>query len=433
MTSGIDGLISGLDTTTIITQLMATESQGKTALQKKVTDQQSVNTAFQSLNTMVANIQNAATDLTKNSTWQAAKATSSFDGVTATASAGTMAGEYAITVQHLATAHIRSAVVADTGDITNGSGIKITSHDGTVHDITVNDTSAKGVASAINAANVGVRASLLTTDEGTLLQLTATKTGEANQFEISGLTAAVNEDANGTDAEVAIAGGHIVKSANNTFTTAIPGVTFTATKEGSATVKVTSDATGLANKVSAMVGLVNSLLTTVKSKTAQPDPNATSDTSATTTGPLAGNFLAQSLGTKMLDTVSSGVVGVGSLASIGIQTTRSGGITFDQAKFLDAYQNDPDKVKTAIATGFAATLNRVSTQAKTDITAVIQNGTENIRSLNTQISNWTDRLKLRQETLQTQFTNLEVALGKLKDQSEWLAGQLSSLSSSSSG
>ena len=59
---------------------------------------------------------------------------------------------------------------------------------------------------------------------------------------------------------------------------------------------------------------------------------------------------------------------------------------------------------------------------------LIQRQTESISDLNDQVSAWDVRLDLRKSALQLQFSNLEVALGKMKSQSSWLAGQLASLS-----
>ena len=50
-----------------------------------------------------------------------------------------------------------------------------------------------------------------------------------------------------------------------------------------------------------------------------------------------------------------------------------------------------------------------------------------MKSLNSEIADWNNRLQLRQQTLQRQFTNLETALGKMKNQSNWLAGQIAGL------
>ena len=51
--------------------------------------------------------------------------------------------------------------------------------------------------------------------------------------------------------------------------------------------------------------------------------------------------------------------------------------------------------------------------------------------LTKRIGDWDVRLAARQTALQTQYSALEVALSKLKSQSTWLAGQLSTLSTGS--
>ena len=50
-----------------------------------------------------------------------------------------------------------------------------------------------------------------------------------------------------------------------------------------------------------------------------------------------------------------------------------------------------------------------------------------VKSYNDQIADWDVRLQARRQGLQKQFADLEVALGKMKDQSSWLSGQLASL------
>ena len=52
--TSIGGLISGLDTATIISQLMQLEAQPQTRLKTKVTVEQSAVTALQALNTKLA-------------------------------------------------------------------------------------------------------------------------------------------------------------------------------------------------------------------------------------------------------------------------------------------------------------------------------------------------------------------------------------------
>jgi flagellar hook-associated protein 2 len=81
--------------------------------------------------------------------------------------------------------------------------------------------------------------------------------------------------------------------------------------------------------------------------------------------------------------------------------------------------------------GAAQRLNMVASGAVAfgsgSITTAISGKQSQIKDLGTQISNWDDRLAAREALLKTQYANLETALGKLKDQSSWLAGQLASL------
>jgi flagellar hook-associated protein 2 len=59
--------------------------------------------------------------------------------------------------------------------------------------------------------------------------------------------------------------------------------------------------------------------------------------------------------------------------------------------------------------------------------ALIQRRNEAIKGLNDQVAEWDVRLELRKTALQKQFSSLEVAMGKMQQQSSWLAGQLAGL------
>ena len=109
-------------------------------------------------------------------------------------------------------------------------------------------------------------------------------------------------------------------------------------------------------------------------------------------------------------------------------------LTFDRSKFVTAYSANPAGVQDAVAGGLAKQLDTV-TKAATDpltgsLTTAIQGGNSQVKNLNDQISDWNVRLAARQTAYQRQFTQLEVALGKMKDQSSWLSGQIAGLSPS---
>jgi len=85
--------------------------------------------------------------------------------------------------------------------------------------------------------------------------------------------------------------------------------------------------------------------------------------------------------------------------------------------------------------GVAARLNAAASGAidfgTGAITTAISGRQEKLGDLDTQIANWDVRLASRQAMLRQQFADMETALGKLKDQSNWLAGQLAGLPSGS--
>ena len=61
------------------------------------------------------------------------------------------------------------------------------------------------------------------------------------------------------------------------------------------------------------------------------------------------------------------------------------------------------------------------------LTLSITGSQSQVSDINKRIAAFEDRMTLRESTLKAQFSNLEVALGKLKDQQNWLSGQLAGL------
>ncbi|MGC9669216.1 flagellar filament capping protein FliD [Planosporangium sp. 12N6] len=433
MTGSVDGLISGMNTSQVIAQLMQLEAAPQAALQNKVKSEQTVKSALQGINTRLATLKTAAETLTKADTWKGVRATSSSSAVAVSATPGASTGALTFNVVNLASAHVVTAAVPASGSITDGSPFEITFNDGRVVPITLGtDTSAQGVADSINAAKTDVRAAVITTANGPVLQLTATKTGQQAGFTVSsGLQSTITQKiaAAGADATIAVgdqaAGGYTVTSPNNVFTGLMSGITLTATKvENGVTVTVNPDKQGLADKMQAMVDAANSLLNEIKLQTAY-------DATKKIAGTLLGNFQVSEIRSGVLSQVSAPVDGLPdgfkSYKALGVELDKFGNLTFNRDTFLAAYDANPTDTQTAVTTGLAKQLvDRTSTD-NTSLTATITNHDDYIRDLNKQIDGWDDRLALRQEALKRQFSNLEVALGKMRSQSTWLAGQLAGL------
>ncbi|WP_433298477.1 flagellar filament capping protein FliD [Actinoplanes sp. CA-030573] len=471
MTSSVDGLVSGLSTSSLIQQLMTVEAAPQTRLKTKASTAQTAVDSYQSVNSKVLALKSAGDTISQLSTWRAISATSSSSSVTATALVGTntATGTTQFDVKSLAKSQITTAKVpAAGGDIMSGNQLTIdvgpladpdpTKHKSTT--LTITDKSPKGVADAINAAGLGVKAAVITTGGSeNILQLSGAKTGAAAAFQITGLDqlsngAPMTEVATAADARLEIGGGdadangdgfadgYVVTSTTNTFTNLMPGVTITVSKlEDGVTVGATSDVDGMAGKFQALVDAANAALSEIGKQTAY-DPNTKKGS------PLTGDFAVRNMSQSILSTFSQGVIyanprydknvatdpvtnpltlAAGSYAKYGIQLDRSGQLTFDPEAFKSAYAADPVKTQ-EVGTGIGDVFEALGDKMSQNLKSVMTNRKTEIDNINSQIDDWDVRLAARREALQKQYSALEVSLGKLKDQSNWLSGQLAGLS-----
>jgi flagellar hook-associated protein 2 len=432
----VDGLVSGMQTSSIISQLMQIEAQPQTNLKNQVTSENKIISSYQSVNTKMAALKTAAEALTSsvtNTAWQAVTTTSSSTAVTASAVPGTAPGSLTFDVKQLAATHVVTASNLPAAGVTGGAGFDISYGMQPLH-VGVTDDSPQGVADAINGLGLSLKATVLTTDQGTVLQVASTESGAAGAFTLTGIPGA-QIAVQGKDAQISVgsgAGAYTLSSTTNTFTNVMPGVTINATaKQDGVTVTVGTDADSIATKMQALVDAANTALTEIGTQTAY-------DTAKKTGAPLSGDFTVRQLQSQLLSSISSGSPAYGSFKQLGVQLDRDGKITFDKSAFLAAYSADPASVQSAVADpdGLAGALDTVAVGA-TDfstgsLTTALQSHNAQVSTLNTQISDWDTRLAAKQDALQRQFANLETALGKMKDQSNWLASQLGSLPTSSS-
>jgi flagellar hook-associated protein 2 len=461
MTSSVDGLVSGLSTSSLISSLMQVEAAPRDRLKTKVTNAETVVNAYLAVNSKLLAAKTAAADVAKLETWRSVRPTSNSPSVTATATGGlnSATGTMTFDVNQLARAQVSTIKVVTKADL-DADGVldatappivapgtlDITVGDlnkgpGTTTSITLGtDRSAQGVANSINSAGIGVKASVVKVSETeSILQLSGTKTGVDNAFVISGLdgvgvggtspvTATTAADAKITVGDP-LNGGYEVTSASNTFTGLMPGVSLTASKvESGVTVTVVSDVSGISGKIQALVDAANATLSEVAKQTAY-DP-ATKRGSA-----LSGDFAARQIGSALLGKVSQGLgkldpgdpEAFGTLRQLGIQLSKDGTqLEFKAGDFATAYNENPELIKKA-TTAFAVVIEKAATTQSAGVTAAVNGRKTLIDSMNDQIDNWAVRLTARQEALQKQYATLETSLSKLKSQSTWLSGQLAGL------
>jgi flagellar hook-associated protein 2 len=422
----IGGLSSGIDTASLISQLMTVAAQPQTQLKNQLSVQQSALTAYQAINTKLTALQAAADAMKQASTWSATKATSSSTAVIAsTTSAAASGSATTFDVIRLATAQISTVAVSGTVVASPPNGIDVIDSAGTTHHLSLTDGSAGGVATAVNNAALGIRATVVNTDSGQMLQFTSVSTGAIGAFSINGLDTAPKTLVAAKDAQIAVgdpmAGGYTVSSSSNTFNNVIPGVTFSVGAVAtSVTVAVSSDAGAISDKLKALVDAANATLAELGKDTGKG-------------AVLESNYQINAITDTVLSAISHGDSTGQSFASIGVQLTSTGTLAFDATAFAAAYAADPAKTQATAATSLAGMVSTLAMRSSTTtVSPLINSGTAQVGSLNKQIADWDTRLADQRTAMQAKYTAMEVALSKLQSTSSYLTSALSALSDSNS-
>ena len=451
----VDGLISGLDTTSLISQLVQAEAAPQIQLRTKLNTANAGAAAYRTVNTRFDAIRTAAEALTAGGLAAARTAKSDNGAVTASATTAAANGSrisFAVETLASTASYLSGTAWASPGtDVrtpADGSAspwpLTLT-RDGVTREITppAGATLEQTVA-YINANDFGVRAATVNTGaNGYRLQLTSTTPGAKGHFDVqptSGDAFTVLSPA--TDATIDL-NGVKATSASNTFADLLTGVSVTATKADPTTVvtvTVGEDVEGTAARVKTLVDAVNSALDGIKTF---------SNSKGGSAAVLKGDTELRALGNELLEAVAhaigidlpsdapdAGVVSH-SASLVGLELSREGRITFDSKAFAATLAKDPALAEALVsgAGGVAQRLvdvaERASDSATGTLTALATSRDRLARDIETRIAAWDVRLAKRKETLTRQFTAMETALSSLKNQSTWLAGQLNSLPSSS--
>jgi flagellar hook-associated protein 2 len=457
-TQNISGLASGIDTSTIIDQLMAIERQPQTRLKTQVTLSQARKTALSDVQTRLKNLQLAAQDLKSAALW-ANKQTldvSDTTKLTATSTGSIGTGAYTISATSLARGAQRwftfnSPSQDRTISYSNGDSTTITAGsdiDAAVAAINA-DTAAPVYAAAVTDATSGTQ----------YLVLSSKSTGAtAGAFTATSQAGMLNEDAtrrvSATDASYTVNGVNKT-SPTNVITDAVPGMSITLKTTFASTSPVTinvgapaPDATDITAKVKAFVEQYNSTLDFIRSKLDEKkvvNPQTTADQQK---GLLYGDTMLEGILSQMrnamtdvyapgnpttLDQMNEIGVSTGSAFGTLNQDAIKGKLVFDSAAFSKAFTADPTSVKNLLSgtSGFGQALDNLlapTLQAGGTMASRLASEDTKQKTLNDQIASMDVLLAKKQDTLKAQFTAMETALQQSQAQGQWLAGQLAKLS-----
>jgi flagellar hook-associated protein 2 len=457
--TSIDGVASGLNTTSMIDAQMAVEALPQQQLQSKVATDQSTINALNSLNTRLTVLNSLASATSAPGATNLFTATTNSPAVTATASTSASAGSIDMTVTQLSSTKI-GVTQALTAWPTDASGnpahLTLVDKTGKATEITPASTSLDDVVKAVNAAGGGATAVKVPAGNGTYrLQLTSSTSGAAGDFQayqgtaadvtagtatdlFAAPTAAIVKPA--ADAQAVLYGGtaaqQTITSSTNTFSDVLPGVAVTATAVSSSpvTITVASDTAGISKKASDLVSSVNDLLGYIATSSAVSTTTNSAGVASAQGGIFTGNSSVRAVSDAVTAAVVAPVNGK-SPSDYGIVIQKDGTFTFDSGKFSSAMAADPAGTQSAlsqIATRVASAATNASDPVNGSIPQLIKGQQSEVSGLNSQIADWTTRLADRRAALKAVYTNMEVVLGNMKAQSSWLSSQISSLPTSSS-
>jgi flagellar hook-associated protein 2 len=445
----VGGLATGLDTNSIIAQLVALEKQPLDLLQTQRDTVVAQQTALQTFNTKILAFLSAVDKVRDNGAVITRTASSSDASVlTATANGTASPGTTSITVTSLARGAIATSAhtaTSATSTIATGAGF-FTFHVGTGHDqpIAIDATTTlEGLATKINGLGAGVGASVVNVGTAASpdfrLRIATADTGASQAVTIvtdnTTLGVAVTQQA--ANAQFTVTGfTDPLSREHNTFDDVIPGVNIALLKEGGpVTVSVATDPSAVSTNVQSVVDAFNDVVNYVNSQS-----QVTQDTSATdhavTAGPLAFDGTVRTILSGLHGVVSNAVSGLSGnlslLAQVGVTTNRDGTLAFDSTKLTDALSKDESSVDALF--GGSGAVGGVADRLHEYLTALT--GTNSIidtrnKSITDQIASIDDQLAQGQRhiddfetSLRQQFTNLELTVNTLKSQGSFLLNSL---------
>ena len=398
------GIASGIDSNSIVSQLVALEKIPLTALQMQATVDNAQISAFATIQSQFSALADAANAMIPATAWEAKTASSSNTSIaTITADTTANATSFSLDVDALAKGQSVSSGPIPTGSAVGSGTLTIqlgswtpasgstaasfaasTSQPAVTVTVGATDSIAT-IANAINAANAGVVATDFNDGTSDRLMLTSASTGVASGYKITatdtnnvpitdgtglsqlafdptqtgdansgayGMAASTNAVTYGQNASARI-NGVTVTSSSNTLTNNIPGVTInllatsttgfgTASQvNNSLSMAVSQDVTGVVANVSNFVTAYNTLATDLSSSTAY-DPTTNTASLFQADGSILG---LQSILQTMVGSISTGSSVYQRLSDVGIQVQTDGTLAINTTELSAAANNGSELEK----------------------------------------------------------------------------------------
>lgn len=431
------GLSSGLDTGSIITELMKIERAPIDRLKKDQAYYNNRLKAFSDLEAKMKAFEQKAEEIDTASELNASTVrSSSEDYVSVSADGRSQAGSYQLSVVALAQQQKDvSQGYADKSAQTLGTGSISLTVDGTAHSINIDaeNNSLEGIAVAINDAELGVGATVINDGTGTPYRLVLTGNSVSDSFSLdaSGLSG-------GTEAGPVLSNtqpaqqAHIrldgidVYSDSNKVDSAVPGLSIElmkADENSTTTINISADSDSTKEKIKGFTDAYNDIITFMAT---QKDASWSNDPAFRSVKRQMQNLLTTRIGDGNYS----------SLAQLGFETQKDGQIVLNDTKLSSALEDDFSGVVTlftgngdvdGISNMFTSFLEEM-TDSVDGLHATRKKSTDrNIRRIDQRIELMESRMEQKEKSLRERFTAMEELVNGLNAQGNYMLQQLSSI------
>lgn len=433
------GLISGTDYSTLISKLMSVEEQPLTTLKSKISVYEVKLSAYGTLKSNITSLQTAVENLTSS--------TDGFNQLTATSGNSSLVsvstdstatqGTYDIKVNSLAQQQKLKSTTFGTSEAVGAGTLHLTIGEDEV-DVTVSSTDTiNDVADAINAAGLGVTATVINDGTNDVLTLKANDTGTANTMTItvtdsdgdntddSGLSRLYYEGDTGgqmtqtqeaKDASITLDGVTITRS-SNTIDDALTGVTITvkaASVDSSSetTITVGPDTSSVQSDINAFVTAYNNLLSYISTEQSYTAASGSTSASAgTLLGDTTTNMIRDRLSSFIRDAVG-GVSGFRHLSDLGITVDTDGQLEVDSDTLSAALSDHFDSVKSfftqsassTASEGFASRMADTIDSWVDDTDGTVTTKTEGLQTTIDKLNDQADAMQTRLDSVEERYT-----------------------------
>lgn len=438
------GLASGLNTSAIISALIAVEKQPITHLTLR---QETLAASQHQLQTLQSSLQQLAFSVSEfvlPSLFESSQTVTSSEPlrVSGVTTSGAGVGGYEVEVTQLANAAQRTFTFA------SPAAEDTITVDGREYKLAAG-ASAKELASKINSdGSATVYAAVLDTET---IVLSNRKTGATGgEFIAVGdpggtLTEKAGTAKEGKNAEYKV-DGVAGTASSNTVTTAIPGVTLTLaglTPNGPVTIDVQAPGLNfkaIETQMQSFVSLYNSTVEAIHAQLSAKPLENPQNASEMAVGSLFGDVELSGLVSRMRQTMYEPIAGLpAEMASpfdIGLgtglgssggasQTAIGGLLKLDPTKFEQAVNGNPEGVKKMLqqwSKSLQGLINAAATPGGGLDARISGDGSE-ISRLRSRIATMNEMLAVRQKALQATYAQLEGIISRNSSQVSWLAGQ----------